>query len=162
MTLPLLLVGVGAGIYSVLAVPTEQAKNPPPEKQNIRTNIQRLVVEDYQVVIQTNGLVQAHNEVAFSAQVAGQVTQINPSFEVGATFKKGDVLVEIDASDYETALAIAKAQVESAKSSLSSQFWSINGTKNCSRKKVYPKRKLIRRLQRENRPLRNSIPLKPR
>ena len=116
--LPLLLVGIGGGIYSYLAIPTEQVKTPPAETQDIRTNVQRLAVEDYQVVVQTDGIVQAHNEVAFSAEVAGQVVKINPLFEVGSTFTKGDVLVEIDASDYGTALAISEAQFESARSSL--------------------------------------------
>ena len=116
--LPIALIGAGFGAYTYLAIPTEQAKTPPAEKQDIRTNVQRLAVADYQIMIQTNGIVQAHNEVAFSAEVGGQVTSINPLFEVGSTFKEGDILVEIESSDYQTALAIAEAQLESARSSL--------------------------------------------
>ncbi|MCA9217946.1 MAG: efflux RND transporter periplasmic adaptor subunit [Planctomycetales bacterium] len=118
MVLPLVILGVGIGCYSYLSQPLEKSKDPPAEEEKIRTNVKQLAMQDYQVVVNTNGIVLAHNEVELSAQVAGQVKTIHPSFELGASFTAGDVLVELESSDYETALAIASAQVDGAKSAL--------------------------------------------
>jgi membrane fusion protein, multidrug efflux system len=62
--------------------------------------------------------VQAHNETSLSAEVAGKIARISPSFEVGAFFAAGDTLVELDARDYETALLIAESDLASAKAAL--------------------------------------------
>ncbi len=112
-----LLVAGGVAMWT-LAKPIEKAKAPPTESKPIRTSVETLEYHDYVVKVKTNGIVQAHNEVALSAQVAGQITKISPSFEVGAYFSKGDVLVEIDSQDYETAVALAEAQKLGAESSL--------------------------------------------
>ena len=157
VVLPLLLVGVGVAAYSYLAIPIEQEKTPPAEKQDIRTNVQQLFVQDYQVIIRTNGIVQAHNEVALSVEVAGQVKRIHPSFEVGSTFKKGDVLVEVDASDYETALAISRPNLKARSLHLNLRLWSMSGIKNSSKRTVSLRRKSTRLLLRRSKRLQSSI-----
>ena len=118
LALPLALLGIGVGAYMYLSVEPEKEKAPPAEKRAIRTKAAELRVEDYQVVINTNGIVQAHNEVGLSAEVNGQIMKISPSFEVGAYFNKGDVLVELDDRDYRTALAVADAQLLGAEAAV--------------------------------------------
>lgn len=115
---PLAIFGLGVGSYFYFAGNPEEEKDEPEPKKLIRTNIAELRRQDYQVHVRTNGIVQPHNEVALSAQVSGNVTAISPEFEVGAYFAKGDVLIEIDDSDYRTAVAIANAQVEGATSAV--------------------------------------------
>ncbi|WP_158261416.1 MULTISPECIES: efflux RND transporter periplasmic adaptor subunit [Pirellulaceae] len=73
---------------------------------------------DYPVVVKTHAVVQPHNQVTLTSQVSGTVASINASFEVGAYFNKGDVLVEIDPSDYQTALSVSESELEVAKSEL--------------------------------------------
>src|SRR5690606_32919985 len=98
----------------------EVEKEPPPEKEvrTLRTRVESLEVTDYPVRVETNAVVQAHNVVTLSAEVSGMVTRVSPSFDAGAYFAKGDVLVEIDPRRYETALAIAKSRVAGAVSAL--------------------------------------------
>ncbi len=110
LVIPLAIVGVGVGLFTYFSVEPEKAKTPPAEKQAIRTKVAELRVEDYQVTIKTNGIVQPHNEVGLSAEVSGQIQQVNPAFEVGSYFSAGDVLVELDPRDYKTAVAVAEAQ----------------------------------------------------
>jgi len=112
-----LLVAGGIAMW-MLAQPPEKEKTPPVESQPIRTSVVTLEYRDYLVKVKTNGIVEAHNEVAMSAQVAGQIISVSPSFEVGSYFSEGDVLVEIDARDYETAVAMAEADKLGAESSL--------------------------------------------
>lgn len=116
--LPLAILAAGWWGYSELAV--EADKEPPPEKEvrTLRTRVESLEVIDYPVRIETNAVVQPHNLVTLSAEVEGIVTKVSPSFEAGAYFSQGEVLVEIDPRRYETAVAIAKSRFEGAKSAL--------------------------------------------
>jgi RND family efflux transporter MFP subunit len=115
---PLGLVAAGCLAYAILSIEPEQGQDPPVEEQAIRTRVTELRVRDYPVVIRTQGTVQPHNEVALSAQVSGRVTRVSPAFEVGSYFSAGEVLVELDARDFQTALTIAQARRLSAESAL--------------------------------------------
>ncbi|MCA9099826.1 MAG: efflux RND transporter periplasmic adaptor subunit [Planctomycetales bacterium] len=84
----------------------------------LRSRVADVDVVDFPVVVKTHAVVQAHNEVTLTSQVSGTVVKVSPSFEVGAYFTSGEVLVEIDPRDYETALSIAKSQRAAAKSEL--------------------------------------------
>ena len=118
LALPVIVLAVGVGAYLYLSVGKEEAKSPPAEKQDIRTKVTELRVVDYPVVVRTNGIVQAHNEVSLSAEVSGLIRSISRSFEVGSYFQKDDVLVELDDRDYRTALAVAEANLLSAEAAL--------------------------------------------
>jgi multidrug resistance efflux pump len=48
------------------------------------------------------------------SEVSGKVVSVAESFDVGQIFAKGDVLLKIDARDYELALAQARSQVAQA------------------------------------------------
>lgn len=116
--LPLAVLASGVIAYQRLSVAVDEEQEPPSERQVIRTRVAELVTADYPVIIQQNGIVQAHNEVTLSAEIAGQVIEISPQFEVGAYFSRGDLLVRLDPSDYENAVAIAQAQHAGAQAAL--------------------------------------------
>ncbi|WP_161603365.1 efflux RND transporter periplasmic adaptor subunit [Blastopirellula marina] len=84
----------------------------------LRSRVEELEVVDYPVVVKTHAVVQAHNQVTLTAQVSGVVLKISSAFEVGAYFKQGEMLVEIDPSDYQTALDFAESELAAAKSEL--------------------------------------------
>lgn len=116
--LPIGLLAIGGGAFWLLSAQPEKEKAAPAAKKALRTRVTELVVQDYPVVIKTNGVVQAHNEVTLSAQVSGQITHVNSMFEAGSYFAAGDVLVELDDRDHKTAVAVAVAQHLGAKSAL--------------------------------------------
>lgn len=116
--LPICILAAGTGAYSILSNEPEKPKSPPVEKQDLRTKVTELRITDYPVVIKTHGIVQAHNEVSISAEVPGLITHVSPSFEVGSYFSEGEILVELDAQDYTTALALAEAQLLGARAAL--------------------------------------------
>jgi len=118
ITLPLAVLAAGIVAFAKLSVEAEEDKGEPVDKQVLRTNVMKLTVTDYPVVVTTNGIVQPHNEVMLSAQVSGQIVHIHPGFEVGSYFKAGDVLIELDAADYHNAVAVAQAQRLNATSAL--------------------------------------------
>lgn len=117
-----LRVGLPAGIlvlgvvsYLVLSVEPEKAKAPPGVPQAIRTKVRELRVQEYPVVVKTHGVVRPHSEVVLTTQVPGRILRVNPGLEDGAFFAEGEVLVELESVDYETAVVTAEAQVARAR-----------------------------------------------
>lgn len=118
LLLPLAVLGAGIGAFSYFATPVEEAKAEATPPKPIRTRVEKLNRRDYTVTVKTNGIVQAHNQVSLSAEVAGRVLRVTPAFEAGAYFSEGDVLVELDDRDYKTALAVADANKLGAEAAL--------------------------------------------
>lgn len=116
--LPIVILGVGGFAYSILSNEPEEAKDPPKEDRTIRTKVTELKTSDYSVLIKTRGVVQPHNETSLSAQVSGKITLINDAFELGSYFDEGEVLVELDARDYKTNVAIAQSRRQSVEAAL--------------------------------------------
>jgi RND family efflux transporter MFP subunit len=115
---PIAILALGYWGFSTLSVEVAKKPAPAPAALTLRTKVEDLVVEDYPVLVKTNAVVQSVNRVVLSAEVAGTIVKVSPSFEVGAYFNTGDVLVEIDRRDYETALSIAESELAAAKSAL--------------------------------------------
>ncbi|UUO04541.1 efflux RND transporter periplasmic adaptor subunit [Blastopirellula sp. J2-11] len=118
LAIPCAILAAGWFGFQQLAIQVERPPRPVPKKVLLRSRVEELEVVDYPVVVKTHAVVQAHNQVTLTAQVSGVVTKISPSFEVGAYFKQGETLVEIDPSDYQTALAFAQSELAAAKSEL--------------------------------------------
>ena len=116
--LPVVFLVAGAAAFIKLSKPVEKDQKEPEPPKSLRTQIVELEVGDYPVVIPTNGKVAPHNQVTLSSEVTGQVKTISPSFEVGAYFNAGDVLMRLDDRDYQTAVAVADAQLQSAQAAL--------------------------------------------
>ncbi len=65
----------------------------------------------YQVIISSYGVVQPKIQTNLVTEVSGRVVEVSEKLRTGAFFKKGDVLLKIDARDYEVELSIAQAAV---------------------------------------------------
>jgi len=116
--LPCAILFAGWFGYSRLAVEVEDKPTPAAEQRTLRTRVVELDVVDYPVVIQTHGVVQAHNQVTLAAEISGVITKVSPSFEAGAYFTTGEVLVEIDPRNYAAALSMAESRLSAVKSAL--------------------------------------------
>ncbi len=118
ISLPILCLIGGFYAYQQLSIEVPKEVEPAAQQKLIRTRVAQLRTQNYPIVIHKNGIVQSHNHVSLSAEVTGNVTAISPAFEVGSYFVAGDVLVELDARDYATALAMAQAQRDGATAAL--------------------------------------------
>lgn len=74
--------------------------------------------ESYTSQSQAFGVAQAEYELSLKSQVTGQILSLSEQFNNGLSINKGDVLLSVDASDYQASLATAKAEVAEAKLSL--------------------------------------------
>ncbi|PQO29770.1 efflux RND transporter periplasmic adaptor subunit [Bremerella cremea] len=116
LAVPCAILAAGWYGFQLLSDEIEKPEPPQPKEVLLRSRVEEIYVGEYPIVVKTHAVVQPHNQVVLNSQVSGMVTKISPTFEVGAYFNKGDVLVEIDPSDYESELSIAESELEAARS----------------------------------------------
>lgn len=112
----LLLAGVGVIIAFVATKPEPETNE---ERELLPTvRVEPIVPDSHAVEITTQGVVRSVREVSLAAEVPGRVLSIAPDFIQGGSLKEGDVLVEIDPSDYRAALARAESGLADARLAL--------------------------------------------
>jgi len=72
-------------------------------------------------LVHSQGTVVPRTETTLVAEVAGQIVSVSPNFIAGGFFRKGEVLLQIDPSDYETGLLRAQASLASREAQLADQ-----------------------------------------
>ena len=118
-----------AGARMIIANKPEAPQfTPPPVPVSVEAT--RVSPVDYPVVVRSEGTVEPRTQSTLIPQVSGQVVSISPSFREGGFFEQGDVLITLDARDYELALASAEAQVAQAESALEQELAQAEVVKN--------------------------------
>lgn len=74
--------------------------------------------ESYQVSIDSWGEVQPKERTNLSSFVSGEIVAVHDAFNAGGLVKKGDVLVNVDESDYRSALVEAESNLAAAQANL--------------------------------------------
>lgn len=116
--LVVVLLGVGIGIQSALIWTAPE----PARTQEARPAMTvRGVVIEPQTVVQPligYGTAAADQRVLISSEVSGQVVYRHPAMRVGGTVDHDEVLVRVDARDYEQQVARAQGAVDAAEAAL--------------------------------------------
>lgn len=84
----------------------------------VLVQVTEATVETRQITIRANGTVKPFREITLSPQVSGRVEWVSPNFAAGGHFKKGDVLLRIEQTDYLLAVDQARAAVAGAEYAL--------------------------------------------
>ncbi|WP_317932611.1 efflux RND transporter periplasmic adaptor subunit [Halioxenophilus sp. WMMB6] len=99
-----------AGIWGLSASKPEPESKP--EVPRPRTVYVESVQESVrQLTVTSQGEVKARTEIDLIAEVSGKVVYVSPEFTEGGVFTPGLVLLRIEDSDYQVALANAKAEL---------------------------------------------------
>lgn len=114
-SLPLLILGGGLFIYVYLHKTAPVAERRTPPEPLIKVEAIRLQPEPYRIRLESQGTVRARTESTLIPEVSGRVLRIAPNFREGGFFSEGDVLLEIDPSDYETAVVVAESALAEAR-----------------------------------------------
>jgi RND family efflux transporter MFP subunit len=102
---------IAGGLMSLKKTPEQTVPpKPVPEVETITARTQ-----DLKVMIPAQGTVEPATVTRAAAEVEGTVIAVSPDYEAGGNFKEGDVLLEIDPSDYKAALAQAESSLADAK-----------------------------------------------
>lgn len=114
---------LGLGIFVVI---TLFATKPEPEKVEQEVRPLSVFVEDVRqepvtLSVRTQGEVRPKTEIQLVPQVSGRVVFVSPAFEEGGIIKRGDILIQIEDTDYRTAVTRAEAEVAAAELALAKE-----------------------------------------
>lgn len=112
----ILLAGM-LGAY-VLKKTAPRAQRVAPQPQARWVAVRPVTLQDAQVRVRGFGQVVAARQIELKAQVAGEVVALHPQFREGACLPAGTLLVQLDARDYQLALAQREAAVRQAEARL--------------------------------------------
>ena len=118
----LLPVAILVGCFLVAAL---LIRNPPqleessPEIIPVAVRVIEVQQESVQLTVESQGKVQAAQTANVSAAVAGPVAWISPAMEAGGHVMEGEVLLRLEASDFETALFRSEAALQQAEAEAS-------------------------------------------
>ena len=114
----LVVIGVAGFISYLLMETAPEASRRPHQRQARLVEVAEVHATTAKVNITAHGQVMASQQLSLSAEVSGRIRMLGEKFVPGQAVKKGDVLIEIDASDYQLALNEARADLVSAKADL--------------------------------------------
>ena len=75
-------------------------------------DVMRLETLSAQLAVRSQGTVLPRTQTVLGAEVAGTIVEISPKFIPGGVFRPGEILLRIDATDYEVAVRQAQALVK--------------------------------------------------
>ena len=115
LILSIIVIAVAAFVsYQLINMKSQPPKNPPKTLAAL-VEYQSFKPQDEIIEIHGLGIVEAAQSITVTPQVGGVVKKISPRLTVGSIVKKGEVLLNIDATDYQVALQEAQARVQVAK-----------------------------------------------
>jgi len=122
LSAPVLVLFAGIAIVFGLS-----AAKPDPEKKEDETRLVSLYVDEVKsemvtVTVRTQGEVRPKTEIDLIPQVSGRIVAMSDTFNDGAEFAPGEMLLKIDDTDYRLALVRAEAEVASAQTEVERQL----------------------------------------
>jgi RND family efflux transporter MFP subunit len=118
--LPLALIALSI-VAVVVMVAIAQGKRPDRREgadPSVLVEAIRAEVSSLNFAVTSQGPVEPRTVTTLVAEVSGQIVSVSPNFIPGGFFRKGEVLLQIDPSDYQTALLRAQANLASRKAQL--------------------------------------------
>lgn len=105
-------------LMSMMRQPPEQSSV---ERPAVLVEYQVAELDSHQFVVQSQGAVRPKYDTTLVAEVSGQVVYVSTRFVEGGFFSAGDVLVQIDPSDYEVAVQEAQANLARAQAGVAEE-----------------------------------------
>jgi len=118
LLLPIVVLATGYLGYRLLSEKEEKKMPLRPVSRIIEAEASLLQKSDYRVTLFAQGIVQPHNQTSLTPRVSGRIIKISPNFESGSFFNRGDVLLELDTTDFLSARTSAEARLARADAAL--------------------------------------------
>jgi RND family efflux transporter MFP subunit len=100
---------------------TQQAERREDTQKAVLVDTIEAEVTSLNFTVISQGTVRPRTETTLVSEVSGKIVSVSPSFVAGGFFRKGDVLLQIDPSDYETGLKRAEANLASMQARLADE-----------------------------------------
>ncbi|MBW2027580.1 MAG: efflux RND transporter periplasmic adaptor subunit [Deltaproteobacteria bacterium] len=112
------LIGIGYFGMNELKASKPQIKRRMPSKPTPVVRTIRVEPKTQPIIVRREGTVRPLKEINVIPQVGGKVIYVSPNLVNGGEFKRGDLLLRIDPTDYKLALTLAEAKVKDSESKL--------------------------------------------
>jgi RND family efflux transporter MFP subunit len=121
--LPLVLV-IGSIVIVVALVAIQKSKSAERKDDTQKAVLVDTIVAEVvslNFVVESQGTVRPRTETTLVSEVSGKIVSVAPEFVAGGFFREGEVLLQIDPSDYEAGLKRAEAALASRKARLADE-----------------------------------------
>jgi hypothetical protein len=88
-----------------------EPKKRPKHSSSPIVDVVPLVPTDAIITIASQGIVRPRLRTELVCQVSGRIVEVADNLRDGAAFQKGDLLVKLESTDYEIAVAAAEAKI---------------------------------------------------
>ncbi len=109
-------------VFIALAVLAGMSGKPPEKKQSMKpapmVEVKQVQPENMTFIVDLQGTVRPKRSTQLLSEVNGQIIEVADNFNAGGFFSKGDMLLQIDPSDYKVAVQQAQAQLLQAQAAL--------------------------------------------
>ncbi len=121
--LPLILIVVSIVLVTALVAykKLQRAERKPETTQAILVDIIIAEVVSLNLIVNSQGTVKPRTETVLVAEVPGKIVSVSADFVAGGFFRKGEVLLQIDPSDYRAGLKRAEAALASREAKLAEE-----------------------------------------
>ena len=119
--LPILILIIGFAGFNMLTKLKKAPHRQAPQQQGVLVDVIKLETTDYQTIVHASGTVQATQEISLVPEVSGKVIWVSPQLVSGGLFKKGELLLKIDPSNYQLAIEKAHAEIAQVRVALATE-----------------------------------------
>lgn len=113
-----ILIGAAAVILLIFSTEPEASRETATKQTPMLVQVTEAEQGDFTPTISATGTVIPSQEIMLSPRVSGQVVDRSPNFTPGGYVEEGEMILQIDPSDYETALTQAQSDLRQARSEL--------------------------------------------
>ncbi|MEJ8568942.1 efflux RND transporter periplasmic adaptor subunit [Elongatibacter sediminis] len=121
--LPVLVLGLAIVAFAAL-VSLGKGRNPERKESGtaaVLVEVETAQVQSLNLTVVSQGAVRPRTETVLVPEVSGRIVNVSPNFVAGGFFRGGEVLLQIDPSDYEAALKRAEANLASRQAQYADQ-----------------------------------------
>jgi RND family efflux transporter MFP subunit len=116
--LPILILAVGFFAFKTLTGMKKAPQRQKPPQLGVLVDVMKLQSKAHQVKVHATGTVMAEQQISIVPEVNGKVAWISPRLVGGGLFRQGEIMLKIEASDYQLAVERAQADIARARVAL--------------------------------------------
>jgi len=121
LPLILILVSIAVVIALVAYQKSKSAEKKPETTKAVLVDVIEAEVMSLNFMVESQGTVRPRTETTLVSEVAGKIVSVAPEFVAGGFFHQGEILLQIDPSDYQTGLKRAEAALASREAKLADE-----------------------------------------
>ena len=116
----IIIVGIGGSVVLNMIKPEPEKADE--ARAGLNVFAEAIYRDDLHLTVEAQGEVRPRREIVVAPQISGRVSYVAPDFIDGGFIKKGQLLVRVEAADYELAVVRARSGVASAEQRLAREL----------------------------------------